>query len=63
MILETECEACSGTGQINPMKNIYGKCYTCDGRGKILTTEGQELIDFIKHYLGDYFEIYRSPED
>jgi DnaJ-class molecular chaperone len=42
-----ECSRCYGTGLI-----IYeGQCGECNGLGKKLTAEGEEIISLVKEFL------------
>ena len=49
--MEEICPVCNGDPDNSPDKNSRGRCNKCLWRGKILTSEGKNLVDFLTNYL------------
>ncbi len=49
--LEEECSGCEGNRQEEKLSFLRGKCPQCTGRGRILSEEGEALIEWIRAWL------------
>lgn len=52
--LDVECDMCHGIGHVLKQDDgVTGEdvCATCNGKGKLLTENGQNLREFIKEWL------------
>lgn len=55
--LEIICQTCNGSGRSEKCSGFFGsllgikdECVVCDGKGRILTAKGRELVEFaIRH--------------
>lgn len=67
-MLEMTCENCEGNGFTFPFPHepnlidYKPKCYDCIATGKIPSPAGEEILAFIKKYLGVEVTTYRDDE-
>lgn len=54
------CNRCEGTGNLTKdlrgnllPQSEHGVCYYCNGKGKLLTASGRELLEFLKLFGPD----------
>lgn len=54
--LATECPKCKGSMRVqadsrDSRVGFYVNCYECDGKGKILTSDGEALKEFFEGFV------------
>jgi DnaJ-class molecular chaperone len=48
--LETICEHCNGEGGRFVTNERWEECDECEGKGRILTQDGKELLEFLSRH-------------
>lgn len=54
--LEKVCEVCGGSGFDKTAPKKKNNCFHCNGRGRVLSIEGEKLMEFLRYY-GRYVTI------
>lgn len=49
--LANECQDCKGSGYAKADFSVNKDCYYCDGKGKILTSDGEALKEFFENFV------------
>lgn len=49
--LEKKCEHCQGNGGKHDAQSHWIACYFCEGKGKIITDTGKEILSFIRRNI------------